>query len=75
MSEFFKAYSVDEIIELANEPVNYAGFNDMQSMHHLRAELNSVLYKNENISDSVRNTLELMVTLINNEMEKSRGLK
>ena len=75
MSEFFKTYSVDEIIELAKEPVNYAGFNDMQSMHHLRAELNNVLYKNENISDSVRSTLELMVTLINNEMEKSRGLK
>jgi len=75
MSEFFKTYTVDEIAELANKPTNYAGFNDMQSLHHMRAELYSVLHMNKNISDSVRNTLELMVTLINNEMEKSRGLK
>tara|TARA_R110002020_G_scaffold470333_1_gene696135 strand:- start:1227 stop:1454 length:228 start_codon:yes stop_codon:yes gene_type:complete len=75
MSEFFKSYSVDEIIDLANEPIDYSKFNDMQSLHHLRAEISSVLYHNKKISDSIRNTLELLVTLINNEMDKSRGLR
>lgn len=75
MSEFFKTYTVDEIIELSKKPIEYGDLNDMQSLHHLRGEINSFLYQNKNISDSVRNTLELLVILLNNQMEQIRGLR
>ena len=75
MSEFFKTYTVDEIIELSKKPIEYDALNDMQSLHHLRGEINRFLYQNKNISDSVRDTLDLLVVLLNNEMEKTRGLR
>ena len=75
MSNFFKSYTVGELLEIANEPVDYGSMNDIQSLHHLRNEINNILFQNNKISGSVRNTLELLVNLINNEIETSLGLR
>ena len=72
MSEFFKSSTVKELLELSDKPVDYEGLNDIQSLHHVRNEVNKVLSLNSSVSEAVRCTLELLVILVNNEMDKLR---
>jgi hypothetical protein len=72
MSEFFTSSTVEELLELSDKPVDYEGLNDIQSLHHVRNEVNKVLSLNSSVSEAVRCTLELLVILVNNEMDKLR---
>ncbi len=72
MSEFFTSSTVGELLELSDKPVDYEGLNDIQSLHHVRNEVNKVLSLNSSVSEAVRCTLELLVILVNNEMDKLR---
>lgn len=72
MSEFFTSSTVEELLELSDKPVDYEGLNDIQSLYHVRNEVNKVLSLNSSVSEAVRCTLELLVILVNNEMDKLR---
>ena len=72
MSEFFTSSTVEELLKLSDKPVDYEGLNDIQSLHHVRNEVNKVLSLNSSVSEAVRCTLELLVILVNNEMDKLR---
>ena len=72
MSEFFTSSSVADLLKVADKSVDYEGLNDIQSLHHVRNEVNKILAMNNMVSDSVRCTLELLVILVNNEMDKLR---
>lgn len=72
MSEFFTSSTIEELLKLSDNPVDYEGLNDIQSLHHVRNEVNKVLSLNSSVSEAVRCTLELLVILVNNEMDKLR---
>tara|TARA_R100001510_G_scaffold14470_1_gene11728 strand:- start:759 stop:992 length:234 start_codon:yes stop_codon:yes gene_type:complete len=72
MSEFFTSSSVADLLKVADKSVDYEGLSDIQSLHHVRNEVNKILAMNNMVSDSVKCTLELLVILVNNEMDKLR---
>tara|TARA_R110002012_G_scaffold316345_1_gene531210 strand:+ start:240 stop:464 length:225 start_codon:yes stop_codon:yes gene_type:complete len=74
MSKFFTSSTVDDLIELAKKPVDYSSFDDINALHHMRHEASCIIHENDRVSDSVRASLESIVSLINDEIDKSRGL-
>ena len=72
MSEFFTSSSVADLLEIADKSVDYEGLNDIQSLHHVRNEVNKILSMNNMVSDSVRTTLEFMAMLVDYKMDELR---
>ena len=70
MSKFFNRMTVDELINMAAEPIDYSSYNDVQMLNHMRQEASLFLYENEKISEHSRKFLEKTVEQINDEKHK-----
>tara|TARA_Y100000004_G_C8813144_1_gene368617 strand:+ start:263 stop:502 length:240 start_codon:yes stop_codon:yes gene_type:complete len=70
MSKFFNRMTVDELINMAAEPIDYSSYNDVQMLNHMRQEASLFLYENEQISEHSRKFLEKIVEQINDEKHK-----
>ena len=70
MSKFFNRMTVDELINMAAEPIDYSSYNDVQMLNHMRQEASLFLYENEKISEHSRKFLEKIVEQINDEKHK-----